>query len=82
MVEIRVGEGEGICIFNDDRPITGGRTDYILMNEDKNDCSKDTRFSSFAKTDEISFYKYNKALDLKDKLRSYDISGSYEWGMY
>lgn len=68
-----MAEGDGVCLLNRKRSITSGREDYDLMEIAKEDCTRDPRFKLIYSIDEYSFYKYNNALDISDRLRGYDI---------
>ncbi|CAD8101800.1 unnamed protein product [Paramecium sonneborni] len=82
LVEVRVSEGEGICMKNHQRGITNGRTEYPLMRENKTECQIDRRFIKLLTSNEVQFYESNNQLKLQDKLRGYEISSQYQWGLY
>ncbi|CAD8184890.1 unnamed protein product [Paramecium octaurelia] len=56
LVEVRVSEGEGICMKNHERGLTSGRTEYSLMKEEKTECEIDKRFIKLESSNEVQFY--------------------------
>ena len=74
LVEMRVAEGEGVCLLNNQRSITKGRRDYFLMRDKKEDCERDPRFQLLYKIDEYTFYSINDSLDLPNKLPEFSIN--------
>ena len=73
-VEMRVAEGEGVCLLNHERSITKGRNDYFLMRDKKVDCDRDPRFQLLYKIDEYTFYSINDSIDLPSKLPEFYIN--------
>lgn len=63
----------GVCMRNDERGMSSGRSDYELMKTKKVDCATDPRFEQIIKTDEYIFYKINRKINLQDYLPGFDI---------
>ncbi|CAD8199615.1 unnamed protein product [Paramecium pentaurelia] len=82
LVEVRVSEGEGICMKNHLRGLSNGRVEYPLMRENKTECQIDKRFIKLKSSNEVEFYESNNQLKIQDQLRGYEISKQYQWGLY
>ncbi|KAM3132728.1 hypothetical protein pb186bvf_015156 [Paramecium bursaria] len=82
IVDIIVGEGEGMCTNPQLLPITQGREDFALMNRQKVDCLRDERFIKILSTPETKFYKVNDMISTIQQFKNMEIDDKYQWNLY